>query len=272
MFGLFWLGGRIGSGPLALPPAPDDPIRLFEGPGHRPRDGCARAGWPASPSSGRWPASSRCRSSFTSSATSRGDRREPPDRARLAAGAHRPDAARPDRPDVRLSRRSDRGAPASSPWWAWPLNLKPVWCYQGRSPADLGGAVRRGQPGHLVARRPCHRIRVVDGIPAPEHGPRARGHRPRRPVDPVGPDRPGRLRVPLLHGAAVRGDGAGLFHGRAVARSVTAHLGARPDRRRAGDHGTGADVVARPAAARSSASTTSTLARRRARRSSPISC
>jgi len=31
--------------------------------------------------------------------------------------------------------------PASSPWWAWPLNLKPVWFYQGGFAADTAGAV-----------------------------------------------------------------------------------------------------------------------------------
>jgi hypothetical protein len=31
--------------------------------------------------------------------------------------------------------------PASSPWWAWPLNLKPVWFYQGSFASDTGGAI-----------------------------------------------------------------------------------------------------------------------------------
>ena len=31
--------------------------------------------------------------------------------------------------------------PASSPWWAWPLNLKPVWFYQGSFANDFGGAI-----------------------------------------------------------------------------------------------------------------------------------
>lgn len=31
--------------------------------------------------------------------------------------------------------------PASSPWWAWPLNLKPVWFYQGSFAGDTGGAI-----------------------------------------------------------------------------------------------------------------------------------
>ena len=30
---------------------------------------------------------------------------------------------------------------ASSPWWAWPLNLKPVWFYQGGFAGDTAGAV-----------------------------------------------------------------------------------------------------------------------------------
>ncbi len=31
--------------------------------------------------------------------------------------------------------------PASSPWWAWPLNLKPVWFYQGSFANSSGGAI-----------------------------------------------------------------------------------------------------------------------------------
>jgi len=31
--------------------------------------------------------------------------------------------------------------PASSPWWAWPLNLKPVWFYQGSSAGDTAAAI-----------------------------------------------------------------------------------------------------------------------------------
>ena len=30
---------------------------------------------------------------------------------------------------------------ASSPWWAWPLNLKPVWFYQGSFAGDTAGAI-----------------------------------------------------------------------------------------------------------------------------------
>jgi hypothetical protein len=31
--------------------------------------------------------------------------------------------------------------PASSPWWAWPLNLKPVWFYQGGFASGTAGAI-----------------------------------------------------------------------------------------------------------------------------------
>ncbi len=175
-----------------------------------------------------------------------GDDREPPDRPWLAARAHGSDAARPDRSDVRVSQRPDGGPSrvvAVVGLAAQPEARVVLPGVAGRR--HLGRAVRRRQPRHLVARHPGHRVRVVDGVPAPQRGPGARGHRLRGPVDPVGADRPGGLPVPLLHGAAIRGDGAGLLHGRAVARGVAPYLGARPDRRRAGDHGTGADVAAR---------------------------
>ena len=32
--------------------------------------------------------------------------------------------------DVQLPQRPDAPHPASSPWWAWPFDLKPVWFYQ----------------------------------------------------------------------------------------------------------------------------------------------
>ncbi|MFN8628936.1 MAG: phospholipid carrier-dependent glycosyltransferase [Chloroflexota bacterium] len=31
--------------------------------------------------------------------------------------------------------------PASSPWWAWPLNLKPVWFYQGSFASSFNGSI-----------------------------------------------------------------------------------------------------------------------------------
>ena len=50
--------------------------------------------------------------------------------------------------------------PASSPWWAWPLDLKPVWFYQGGFAAARGVDLRRRQPRHLVARHPGHGLRA----------------------------------------------------------------------------------------------------------------
>ncbi len=38
--------------------------------------------------------------------------------------------------------------PASSPWWAWPLNLKPVWFYQGSFADSTAGAIY--DAGNLV--------------------------------------------------------------------------------------------------------------------------
>ena len=73
---------------------------------------------------------------------------------------------------------------------------------------------------------------VVDGVQAPEPRPDPHRHRLRGAVDPVGPHRPRRVPVPLLHGAAVRGHGPRLLHRRALARRVAADLGARPRSRR----------------------------------------
>ena len=64
---------RWGFGPLAAPPAPDDPIRLLE-PSGRPARGLAPPGLAARPAGGldgRLPRR-RCRSRSTSSRTSRG--------------------------------------------------------------------------------------------------------------------------------------------------------------------------------------------------------
>jgi predicted membrane-bound dolichyl-phosphate-mannose-protein mannosyltransferase len=40
------------------------------------------------------------------------------------------------------------GHPASSPWWSWPLSLRPVWFYQGNFDGDLIAVVYNG--GNLV--------------------------------------------------------------------------------------------------------------------------
>ena len=198
---------------------------------------------------------------------------QPADRRGLAAGPHRPDAARPAPADVRLPQQPDRGAPGVVAVVG--LAVQPearLVLPGGPRRRDVGRALRRRQPRHLVARRPGHRLRRVDGVQAPEPGAGAHRDRLRGPVDPVGAHRPGRLPVPLLHGPAVRRAGPRLLRRGAVARRVAPRMGAGP--RRGGDR----DHRARRCCgsstgrcARSSASNRSTRGRRPARRSSPTS-
>ena len=125
-------------------------------PPRRPKAGCGRAralGMPIA-LGGRLPGSSS-RSPSTSCRYVPWVALGNQDRRRLAAGQHRPDAGRPDRVDVPTT--TTTCAPthaASSPWWAWPLDLKPVWFYQDSFAAGTAGVdLRRRQPGHLLARR-----------------------------------------------------------------------------------------------------------------------
>ena len=131
VYGLFRLGGRLGFGPLAIPPGPDDPIRLLEPPGASP-EGWLRPGsmlgmpvvwgllclialpvvvyvisyipW-AMVENHRiladWPPGHTGQTLV--------------DLTGQMYGYHNGLTA---------------AHPASSPWWAWPMNLKPVWFYQ----------------------------------------------------------------------------------------------------------------------------------------------
>ena len=131
VFGLFWLGARYGFGPLAGPPAPDDPIRLLDPPG-TPPDGWLRPGsalgipvvwalvclialpvgvyiltyipWAMVENHQLvpgWPPGHTGQTLL--------------DLTGQMYGYHNGLTA---------------AHPASSPWWAWPMNLKPVWFYQ----------------------------------------------------------------------------------------------------------------------------------------------
>ena len=128
---LFWFAGRIGFGPLASPPASDDPARFLAPPTPAP-DGWLRPGWllglpvvyaaiclvvlplgvyvvsyiPWALIGGHqlitgWPAGSEGQTLLD-----------------LTGQMYR------------YHNGLTAAHAASSPWWAWPLNLKPVWFYQ----------------------------------------------------------------------------------------------------------------------------------------------
>jgi Gpi18-like mannosyltransferase len=131
VLGLFWLGGRWGFGPLALPPPPNDPIRRLDPPGEPP-EGWLRPGWLAGlpvvwmavclvavplgvyvvsyipwalienhQLFAGWPPGHTGQTLLDLTGQMYGYHN-------TLTSAH----------------------PASSPWWAWPMNLKPVWFYQ----------------------------------------------------------------------------------------------------------------------------------------------
>ena len=130
--GLFMLGGRLGFGPLALPPAADDPIRLLDPPG-TPPDGWLRPGWLAR-AAGRFMAVCLVVlpvGVYIDLVHPVGADEGRPDRPGLAARPHRPDCCSTSPRQMYDYHNGLTSAhPASSPWWAWPLNLKPVWFYQ----------------------------------------------------------------------------------------------------------------------------------------------
>ena len=204
---VFTLAGRFGFGPLAAPPGPDDPAYGLEPPAP-PADGWLRPGWllglPVA-----WMAI--CLAvlplavyvvSYIPWAMVESHQ--------IVAGWP-PGHTGQTLLDLTGQMYGYHNAlttphPASSPWWAWPLDLKPVWFYQEGLAAGTSAAIYdAGQPRDLVAGRAGAALRERHGLPAAEPGARADRGRVRRPVDPVGAHRPGRVPVPLLHGAAVRG-------------------------------------------------------------------
>jgi hypothetical protein len=129
--GLFMLGGRLGFGPLASPPTPDDPIRLLDPPG-TPPDGWLRPGWLLG-----FPVvfMAICLialpvavyiASYVPWALLKD--------ARIVPGWP-PGHTGQTLLDLTAQMYGYHNGltsahPASSPWWAWPFNLKPVWFYQ----------------------------------------------------------------------------------------------------------------------------------------------
>ena len=264
----------MGFGPLAAPPAADDPIRLLDPPGD-PAEGWLRPGWllgipvawmaaclvvlpvlvyvisyipwaivqnPQTQSPG-WPPGHTGETLLDLT-------------ARMYAYHNGLTAAHP----------------ASSPWWAWPLNLKPVWFYQeslagGTSAAlyDAGSLVIwwLGIPAMAFVsfmafkRRSLALALIAIGFAA-QWIPWAR-------IDRAAFQYHYYTALPFLVLALA------YFVGRDLARGVASRLVAGPGRRRARHLGPGRSCGScRGRCARSSGSIRSTRARRPVRRSSPM--
>jgi C-terminal four TMM region of protein-O-mannosyltransferase/Dolichyl-phosphate-mannose-protein mannosyltransferase len=150
--GLFWLGGRIGFGPLAPPPEPDDPIRLLDPPG-TPPEGWLRPGWalgipvvwalvclialPVGVYILTYIPWAMVENHRLIGATT-------------IFGVHIPDWPPGHTGQTLLDLTGQMygyhngltaAHPASSPWWAWPMNLKPVWFYQEGLAAGTSAAL-----------------------------------------------------------------------------------------------------------------------------------
>jgi 4-amino-4-deoxy-L-arabinose transferase-like glycosyltransferase len=146
--GAFWLAGRLGFGPLAPPPAADDPASLLDPPAPAP-EGWLRPGW-------RWglpigwagvsllaiPAAvyvalylpwvalgNRLTATFPAGNTGQ-------TLLDLTKSMY----------DYHNNLRATH--PAASPWWGWPLDLKPVWFFQQSFGGSTSGAIYDG--GNLV--------------------------------------------------------------------------------------------------------------------------
>ena len=137
---------------------------------------------------------------------------------------------------------------ASSPWWAWPLDLKPVWFEQNSYAGNTTAVIY--DTGNLVIfwlSIPAVAWVAPAGVAPAQPVTRLHLRRHRLPVAAVGAHRSGDVPVPHLHHAAVLVHGPGLFPGRAVARTLQGHLAARPRRGRGGAHRRAAAVAAAPA-------------------------
>ncbi len=110
------------------------------------------------------------------------------------------------------------GHAAASPWWSWPLDLKPVWFYghdfDGRT---VGVIYNGGNPILFWAGVPAIAVLRGPGLAPPLHGPRAAGGRLRLPVPAVDADRARHVPVPLPDRGDVRHGGRRLRGGRGLA-------------------------------------------------------
>ena len=140
---------------------------------------------------------------------------------------------------------------ASSPWWAWPFDLKPVWFYLGN--LAEGWTALTYDAGNLVLfwlSVPAMVWVAADGLAAAEPGADPGHDRLRLPVAALGAHRPGHVPVPLLHEPAVRDPGPRLLRGRAVAWAVGADVAAGAPGRRRGARRRAAPLAAARAALR----------------------
>ena len=134
--GLFWLGGHVGFGPSASPPGRGDQMGLLEAPG-QPPEGWLRPGWQLG-----LPVvfTALCLvaiplavyvASYVPWAMIENHQLVPG----WPVGHTGQTLADLTGQMYRYHNGLTAAHPAASPWWAWPMNLKPVWFYQG----SLGG-------------------------------------------------------------------------------------------------------------------------------------
>ena len=138
---------------------------------------------------------------------------------------------------------------ASSPWWAWPLDLKPVWFFQERFVDGTIGLIY--DAGNLVVfwlGIAGHGLQRLGGLAPPQPGLGHGGGDVGGDVAALGARRPGCVPVPRLRQPAVHAPVAGLLPRRALAWSRLAHLVPGARRGRAGDHRHPAAVAAAHAA------------------------
>jgi hypothetical protein len=147
----FWLGGQVGLGPMAPPLAEDDPATILPPPADPP-DGWLRPGsmlglpiaW-AALSLLVVPVGVYILSYLPWVFTAGGS-------PQLVAGwpaGHTGQTLLELTQQMYNYHNNLRDAhAASSPWWAWPLDLKPVWFYQGQFANGTSGAIYDG--GNVV--------------------------------------------------------------------------------------------------------------------------
>ena len=149
IYGVFRLAARSGFGPLAPTPAPDDPIRLLEPPAPAP-GGWLRPGWAlglplawAAICLGAIPVAVYV-ASYLPWAFIENHQLVPG----FPAGHTGQTLADLTGQMYRYHDQLAAAHAASSPWWAWPLNLKPVWFYQEGFADGLTGSIY--DAGNLV--------------------------------------------------------------------------------------------------------------------------